>query len=158
VAVHNHRKEKLLLLRNAILGVAMSTERGTDMHLIFIRYLEELTPERVSLLAFLQDRSAVIAAIDSYPKLYELSRGSGTIVEPIVFRMQCEDLKSRLLLRVSQSVDDFPDVYAQTGRVTSQETPGPRFVVTEIGGCFIRFIRDGQALAERQEATEHHAT
>lgn len=54
-AVRTHQAEKLDMLRNAIVNVVMPG--GPDEHeqLLFIRYVDELTPLHVRLLAFLAD-------------------------------------------------------------------------------------------------------
>jgi len=51
----NHQQEKLDALRNAVLNAAAGNEPDEDARLIFIRYVDELTPMHVRILRLFHD-------------------------------------------------------------------------------------------------------
>src|SRR5688572_21693304 len=46
-AIRAHQEEKLTSLRNAVLNSALGSEMEDDLHLTFIRFLDELTPSHL---------------------------------------------------------------------------------------------------------------
>ena len=114
VASHNHRKEKLRLLHDAVVSTAISSPQEAVMQQIYVRYLDELTPEHVHLLAFLYKRRQQVEVRDakSYEALYRAAAAETELNCPqSQFALWCEDLKSRWLIRVSREMDEFPGVY-----------------------------------------------
>ncbi len=55
VAMKNHQKEKLDALRNAVLNSALSNSPATDLQLIFLGWVDSLTPLHLGLLTVLSD-------------------------------------------------------------------------------------------------------
>jgi hypothetical protein len=74
--------------------------------------------------------------------LFEAFREIGTEVTRDEFRLICEELKTRNLIRISNKVDDFHGVAAYDYIVNESETPGPALLVTEIGRNMLDFIAD----------------
>ena len=52
VAIRNHQQEKLEALRNAVLNTAMSKATENDRQLMFLNFIDELTPWHLRLLRF----------------------------------------------------------------------------------------------------------
>ena len=52
VAIRNHQQEKLEALRNAVLNTAMSKAPENDRQLMFLNFIDELTPWHLRLLRF----------------------------------------------------------------------------------------------------------
>jgi len=67
VALRNHHLEKREALRNAIVNVALSMEGVSDLHLAFVRFVDELSPAHVRLLKAIKDREGEIAHLKTYP-------------------------------------------------------------------------------------------
>lgn len=57
-ALKNHQEEKLEALRNSILNAAIGTSLDEDVQLVFLRYIDELTPWHLRLLDYFQDPAA----------------------------------------------------------------------------------------------------
>ena len=57
-ALKNHQKEKLGALKNSILNAALGTGLDEDVQLVFLRYIDELTPWHLRILAYFQDPAA----------------------------------------------------------------------------------------------------
>lgn len=54
-AIRNHDEEKLEALRNAILNAALPTAPDDDLQLMFLDYVDRLTPWHLRILAFFDD-------------------------------------------------------------------------------------------------------
>lgn len=52
IAIRNHQQEKLEALRNAVLNTAMSKAPENDRQLMFLKFIDELTPWHLRLLRF----------------------------------------------------------------------------------------------------------
>lgn len=55
VAIRNHQKEKLEALRNAILNAALPTAPEEDIQLMFLNFIDTLTPWHLRLLKFFEN-------------------------------------------------------------------------------------------------------
>lgn len=55
VAVKNHQKEKLAALRNAVLNAALPNSPNADLQLLFLRWVDSLTPMHIGLLSLLSN-------------------------------------------------------------------------------------------------------
>jgi hypothetical protein len=53
IALRNHKREKLDALRNAVLNSALPTAPSEDEQIIFLRFVDDLTPSHLRLLTFL---------------------------------------------------------------------------------------------------------
>jgi len=108
-AVRNHQPEKLEALRNAVLNVALRNEPDEDLQLIFLNYIDSLTPWHLRILAYFRNptewfkkNNAKKPDLDfgglpdglyaAYPEL----RTHGALVEQLI-----EDLKNRGLLNIT---------------------------------------------------------
>ncbi|MBZ5668115.1 MAG: hypothetical protein LAO04_00065 [Acidobacteriia bacterium] len=61
-AVRNHHQEKLEALRNAVLNVASGNAPDEDLQLMFLNFIDTLTPWHLRILRFLQGPAAYRAA------------------------------------------------------------------------------------------------
>lgn len=55
IAIRNHQKEKLDALRNAVLNTALISKPDDDEILVFLNYIDSLTPWHLRLLKFFDD-------------------------------------------------------------------------------------------------------
>jgi hypothetical protein len=61
-AIRNHQQEKLEALRNAVLNVASGNAPDEDLQLMFLNFIDTLTPWHLRILRFLQDPAGYGAA------------------------------------------------------------------------------------------------
>ena len=143
VAVRNHHKEKLKALRNAVLNAATTSSKEDNLNLMFIRYIDELTPHHFRVLKFFCDNEGELSHVKSYEELYTGSLKLGPEMEntPDEFKLFCTDLIARGMLRISQSVDDFPGIHQPNVIVEeSDDASTSTLAVTSIGRAFLRLI------------------
>lgn len=108
-AVRNHQPEKLEALRNAVLNVALRNEPDEDLQLIFLNYIDSLTPWHLRILAYFKNPTEwfnqnKIKKLDlefgglpdglyaAYPEL----KAHGVLIGQLI-----EDLKSRGLVNTA---------------------------------------------------------
>lgn len=144
VAVRNHQREKLDMLRNAIMSSALNPRMDDDLQLIFIRFIEELTPFHLHLLRFFVSHNDDLKSLTSYPSIYQLVSNTVTdLISKDQFKMFLGDLNTRGLIWISQDIEDFEDVYhADAILAESTNDDLPRLIVTDIAKMFIAFISE----------------
>jgi len=142
IAMRNHQAEKLKALKNAIINSAISSRPKEDLHLIFVRFIDELTPTHIKLLSFLAQEKMALKDLKSYPQLYSaFDKKHPHTLSHDEFKMICGDLEVRGLIRISQDIDDFEDIY-QASSLLLEETRDdlPRIIVTDVAVEFLWFI------------------
>lgn len=142
VAIRNHQQEKLLALRNAVINAATSPDLNEDIQLLFIRYVDELTPSHIQLLTFITRDVKDLAMLKSYTQLFEsFDLQHPNLMPRDEFRMLIQDLSARGLIRISTDIEDFDDIY-QVNALTDENTNEdlPRVIITDIAEQFLDFI------------------
>jgi hypothetical protein len=142
IAIRTHQKEKLVALKNVIVNSASSPKTEEDLQLIFIRFVDELTPSHLYLLRFFINNEDKIKFLKSYPSIYQLvSENISDTPSKDRFKMLIGDLSVRGLIHVSQDIDDFEEIY-QASSILLEETNDdlPRLIITDIAKEFIDFI------------------
>lgn len=144
IATRNHQKEKLESLRNAIENSALSSNNNEDSYLIFLQYIDELTPSHLKVLKFFLQGEKEIAQISSYTDLYNLFINIGSNNHSREeFKLMCGDLINRGLIRISSTLEDFEDLYEPDRLIAhNPEKDGilPKIIVTNIAHNFFQFI------------------
>jgi hypothetical protein len=142
VVVRNHQLEKITALRNAVYNSALGIDIKDDLQLLFIRYIDELTPSHFVLLKFFCDESEQSAEVESYEELFkEFDKKITHNLDRDEFKLLCEDLTGRYLLRISSKVEDFDGLYESTLlQIGSRQ--GPMVTVSEPGKKLIEFITE----------------
>ncbi len=142
IAMRNHQAEKLRALKNAIINSAIPSRPKEDLHLVFVRFIDELTPIHIKLLSFLAQEKMTLKDLKSYPQLYSVfNKKHPDTLSHDEFKMICGDLEVRGLVRISQDVEDFEDIY-QASSLLLEETRDdlPRIIVTDVAVEFLWFI------------------
>ena len=141
VAIRNHQQEKLDALRNAVLNSAEGTTVSADRQLLFVRYIDELTPSHLLVFRGMVAIQTTIANAGSYQDLMEhLAPRIALPMTPTFFKLVCVDLQSRGLIRISRDVTDFPGLFEQGRILREQHTEGPRLLVTDLGEDFFSHV------------------
>ncbi len=140
-AVRNHQLEKLSALKNAVLNAARGTKSSEDLQLLFVRYVDELTPTHLVVLDVLGKCEADVANLESYQDLFALfTAKTNKQIDNLFFKLVCDDLKARSLVRISDHLTDFPGLYDVDNIVAEDDNKNPRILVTDLGRAFIAFI------------------
>lgn len=146
-AIRNHHREKLSALHNAVINTARGIDVSSDLQLLFVRYVDELSPSHLVVMDFFARHENEVARVESFQKLHEIFfQASSQRIEPQFFKLVCDDLKARSLVRISANFQDIPGLYEETGLAintgpeTNQMTQNPRIIVTHLGRDFIKFV------------------
>jgi hypothetical protein len=146
IAIQNHQKEKLNALRNAIVSSVYHQDISEDLQLIYIRFIDELTPSHLLLLKFLVKFEPEIVKLKSYPELFDFFHAHYEYSNALYrdeFKMLIGDLSTRGLLRISQDIDDFEDIYEASFTIREETNDSlPRVLITQIAKDFIRYISE----------------
>jgi len=142
IAVRSHQAEKIDALKNAILNAALPGHTKVDFYFIFVRYIDELTPIHLKLLSFSIQEETTLKTIKSYTEFYNsFNNKYPKALSQDEFKMVCGDLEVRGLMRISQDIDDFEDIYHADSLLLAETNDNlPRIIITDIAKEFISFI------------------
>jgi hypothetical protein len=140
-AVKTHQAEKLTSLRNAVANAALGNGPDEDLALLFVRFVDELTPLHLRVLRVMAEHEAEFAFSEGFEQLFAKFSEVGA-VHPSreLFKLVCEDLKARALLRISPEVNDFPGIFTTTGLAIENQSADPKLIVPDLGRKFIDFV------------------
>jgi len=137
-AVRNHQVEKLTSLRIAVQNSAIASN---DAHLLFVRFVDELTPTHLLVMNFFVKHEKNVAYLESYQKVIDaFSAIFREKIDPLFFKFVCEDLKARGLVRISEKIDDLPGVYDESMLLLEKTSQDPKITVTDFGRAFVDFV------------------
>lgn len=146
-AIRNHQQQKLIALSNAVVNSAMGINIKEDVRLILIRYVDELVPSHLTLLRLFSDNESKLANVKSYEQLYqELKKLDVDSTNRDELKLLCGDLINRGLLRISQQLEDYEDIYHGPGRLLLEgDDDRPSLIVTEFGRNLLEFVKTKEA-------------
>ncbi len=149
-ALRTHQEEKITALRNAVVNTAAGIDISSDLKQLFVRYVDELTPSHITLLRFLSENETKLAQTESFEILFRafVSENSQPTIERDQFRLLCEDLKARVLVRISPNVNDFDDIYDAVlleSERSGNATDIPLIRVTDMGRQLLSFVTSRQS-------------
>lgn len=140
-AMKTHLDEKLASLRNAVANAALGQGPGDDLSLLFIRFVDEMTPLHLRVLKVVAEHEAKFAFVEGYGQFFDQFSKIGAVeIAPELFKLVCEDLKARMLLRISEHVADFDGLYEESSLLIEGKSPKPKLIVTKLGRKFIEFV------------------
>jgi hypothetical protein len=142
IAMRSHQEEKLSALRSAIINSTDTKTFKEDLQFVFLRFVDELTPSHLFLLHYLVKYEREVSRLTSYEFLYTwFDRRHPDVLSRELFKLMCNDLDSRGLIRISPDFGDYGDIY-QASSILLEKTDEnqPLIIVTEIAEQFLLFI------------------
>jgi hypothetical protein len=142
VALRNHQEEKMQALKYCLFNAANTSDLMADLHLSFIRFVDELLPAHMILLRLIRERQGEIAALKSYDELYKVhAPGLPEGTSQDIYVMLCLDLESRGLIRISADIEDFPGIYEASALLLEETRDDlPRVAISTVGIEFLDFV------------------
>jgi len=147
VALREHRMDKVRMLRAAVMHTAEGVSIHTDQQLTFVRYIDELTAMHLGLLVWVARDEMSLGELKSFQELYDAALVSGRFeVGPDEFYYCFSDLERRGLLRLSEELAGFSDVYGVQTIITTNIREGPMLRVTDLGAAFLDYVSAADSL------------
>jgi hypothetical protein len=136
-----HTEEKRVLLRNAVMRSAGGVDLEADLQVTFVRYLDELLPSHVALLSAVSSNERDVAYVKSWEDLYsKVASDVGGSLTRERFRLLMGDLNTRVLLRVNDLLEEFPELGQGPTILTTEESGNAMVRVTTLGRQFLAFV------------------
>lgn len=137
-AAKSHQEEKRKLLQNAVLNTALQGTDGADERLVFIRFLDELTPTHLRVLRSIQQYGTSLIGLRRHAVIYRALQDRGLdLKDEDLFRLCFIDLQNRNLIAVSPEVGDA-DPYTSNSPISTWRSAE----MTVLGVRFLEFIHD----------------
>lgn len=139
-ALKTHQEQKLIALKAALVSSLDVSSAPEDLQMQFFRYIDELTPSHVSLLALL---SGGLEGHGQYKSLEQAYAATSERLEAhldrAVFRAFLQDLDSRFLLRIGDA-EDFAEYASDAQYVTLESSKVRPLEITSLGRSFLAFV------------------
>lgn len=140
-AVRTHSEAKLAALAAAVENSATGISITADLQLLFIRFLDELTPSHLALLGTLKQHEEAASKLQEYEALRRLYvKVTDDRLSDEEFKLLCNDLSSRVLARFSDALEDFGGIAERSLIVSTSTLDGPTVIVTELGRRMLAFV------------------
>lgn len=140
-AFKTHQAVKLGALRNSLVNSVAPTQFDLDIGIQYLRYIDELTPSHLLLLATLEEHVSSYAAFTSLEELHTaLVTDSGVVLERSIMRAFLQDLEARFLIRLGD-LAELPEYATKKSMELREESAIRSIEVTAQGGNFLSFIR-----------------
>ena len=141
VAIRNHQKEKHVALKNALINSALKTSIDINMQLLYIRYVDELTPIHLLVLRYLIDNEKALEREVHYETIYKgFKMKTESDIDEMLFKLLCEDLRIRGLIRISENMVDFPGINREGKAISFGDKNDRMIATTNIGIDFIKYL------------------
>lgn len=141
-ALRSHQNEKLTALREALAAACDASRFSEDEAFVYLRYVDELTPTHVALLASVRTNRPNLADLTSLESIFELVSAKGLTIERMLFRTCLRDLSLRSLVAFDD-IEDFHEYETRrVYRVTESSANRP-LTITETGNRFLSFVALG---------------
>lgn len=140
IALRNHHKEKITILKNALASVGNPEFSDEDLAFQFLRYIDELTVSHLTILRIISNRADVFKEVKSMQQAFEqLILEDQTDISPLVARTYLRDLDSRGLVNAID-LEDMPDFESKAVYIAAEQTDRHPLQLTELGEKFLSFI------------------
>jgi hypothetical protein len=140
IALRNHHKEKITILKNALASVGNPEFSDEDLAFQFLRHIDELTVSHLTILRIISSRTDVFKEVKSMQQAFEqLTREDQADVSPLVARTYLRDLDARGLVNAID-LEDLPDFESKAVYIAAEQTDRHPLQLTEIGQKFLAFI------------------
>jgi hypothetical protein len=123
-----------------VLNAAQGFKASADLQLLFVRYVDELTPVHLLVMSFFVKHEGDVAQFESYQKLFAAFSEIKQKIDGPFFKLACDDLKARSLVRISDDLQDFPGLYDVTSLAVEKPSSNPKIIVTDVGRAFFEFV------------------
>jgi len=141
-AIETHKIEKLNYLSNVLLSVIEEERMSYDKKEMFLSVISLLEPYDLLLLKIIKNEIKEFNLSDNYEGAYQVSVDNGFTGEKDEFAIIINKLKLNSLLRVSDSIDSFSDVYSPVLIGANNESVLPKFLVTDFANQLVDYLKD----------------
>ncbi len=141
-AISTHKHEKYQAIRDVLLGTVNDSDIQYDQKEIFVTIIADLEPYDLFLLKLFHIHHKELGAVDGYDEALKKSQEYGFQGAKDEFLLTINKLKDKSLLRVSDLMDGFNDVYSAELLTTDSVNDKPKIIVTDFAKKLIAYIKD----------------
>lgn len=152
LALKTHREEKLQLYKRALKN-SISIDFDYFIQETYVRYIEELNPNQILVLNFINTNQEKLNYVNSYQKYYNLlTVGSVGLLSPTLdssidsstVRFFLQDLDKKGLIIVSDAIEDLEGYVRENSYLITEKSKDelPYIKITEFGKNFLKMIEE----------------
>jgi hypothetical protein len=140
-AIRTHQAVKLQALRAALANSLPDSPFDRDVGLLYLRYIDELTPTHLQILAALHDGQEQYQALNTVALVIaNIHADIGTDLDENTIRAMLQDLQARFLLHLGD-LDDLPDFSSLQNNLVTEDSRARPMALTPQGRRFLSFVR-----------------
>ncbi len=146
-----HQEEKLRALQNAVLNTALEGIEGADERMVFVRYIDELTPTHLRMLRKIEELRSQLGGLTQHLALFQVLIKHGLPVQLDDCFLYFRELQGCDLVRTPPTfgtTDEPESVQEKLRRMKDDyknfvvKTRHPLVELSPVGRRFLQFIED----------------
>ena len=144
-AIATHKRDKLLAIRNVLLNTICDSNSYYDQKEIYVGIITDLEPYDLVLLKIINTHCLEFGAVDSYEGAFAISKANGFDGDRDDFFLMLNKLRSKSLIRISEHINGFDDVYTVDVVIIGENESGyskPKIKVTALAEKLIAYIEE----------------
>lgn len=141
-AISTHKQEKYQAIRDVLLSTANDSGIKYDQKEMFVTIIADLEPYDLFLLKLFHIHHKEFGAMVGYDEALKKSQEYGFQGGKDEFLLTVNKLKDKSLLRVSDLIDGFSDVYSAELLTTNSVNDKPKVIITSFAKKLISYIED----------------
>ena len=140
IALRNHQRAKLEILKNALASVGNPEFSDEDLAFQLLRYIDELTVSHLVILSTISEMSDAFKAVKSMQQAFEqLMHREFAGLSPLIARTYLRDLDARGLVNAID-LEDLPDFESKGVYIAAEQSERHPLQLTELGVRFLAFV------------------
>jgi len=150
LALKTHREERLKLYSRALKN-SISIDIDFFIQETYVRYIEELNPNQILILDFIETNQEKLIDVNSYQKYFNLmtegtvglSPALDTFIDSSTVRFFLQDLDKKGLIIISDAIEELEGFVRDNSYLITEDSKEglPYIKITEFGKNFLKMIK-----------------
>lgn len=141
-AISTHKREKHQAIRDVLLNTVNDPDIHYDQKEIYVGIITDLEPYDLVLLKIINTYHEEFGEINSYEEAFIICKGHGFQGDRDEFFLIINKLKDKSLIRISDHIDGFGDVYSPDVVITESTNDMPKIKITDFAKRLVIYIEE----------------
>ncbi len=143
-AISTHKIEKYNAMRDVLIGTIENDNLHYDKKEIYVNIICELEPYDLVLLKIISNHHEELASIENYETALNFVNKHGFEGGKDEFHIIINKLKDKSLIRISDHIGGFNDVYSANVVINGGDTDQPYLIVTDLTKQIISYLTNNK--------------
>ena len=141
-AISTHKRKKYQVIRDVLLNAVNDRDIHYDQKEIYVGIITDLEPYDLVLLKIIDRYYEDLGGINSYEDAFKICKHNGFQGDRDEFVLIINKLKDKSLIRISDDIDGFGDVYAVEVIISESTNNMPKIKITDFAKRLVIYIKE----------------